>query len=57
MAINNLPASKRVKCLNDGKEFDSTGDAARYYSSSQQCISRVCRGERKHHKQMIFKYI
>jgi hypothetical protein len=57
MAKLNLPASKRVECLNDGKQFDSVGDAARHYSFKANCVSRVCRGERRAHKQMMFQYI
>lgn len=39
------------------KIFNTIKEASDYYSIDDSCISKVCRGKRKHVKKHIFKYI
>lgn len=43
----NIANSKRVKCLNDGKEYESASQAAREIGISGSLIMGCCRGTRK----------
>lgn len=50
--------SKKVICLNDGKEFESASKAAKYYNiKTIQHVHRVCRGERKSTNGYVFKFL
>lgn len=39
------------------KRFNSIKDCSNFYNIDSSCISKVCRGKRKHIKKHIFKYI
>lgn len=47
---------KKVKCINDGKLFASIKKCSEYYSIDSSCISKVCRGKRKHVANLNFCY-
>jgi group I intron endonuclease len=49
--------AKQVKCLTTGEIFKSVAEAAKYFNCKNAHISRVCRGERNHYKQLKFEYI
>lgn len=54
------PSSKAVICLNDGNIFGSVSELIRFYKSNGLSLSKVCsvcRGERKTHHGMIFRYL
>lgn len=54
------PSSKAVICLNDGNTFGSVSELIQFYKSKGLSLSRVCsvcRGERKTHRGMIFRYL
>ena len=50
-------ATKRVKCLETGKIFDSIEDCAKEYNAIATHISRVCKGKRKHTRGYSFEYV
>lgn len=51
------PKNKKVLCITTGKEFISIKEASRELDIAPICISRVCRGERKTAKGLIFKFV
>jgi NUMOD3 motif len=50
--------SKKVICLNDGKEFDSASEASRFYNVSKSALIELCLGKnyRKSVGGLVFKY-
>lgn len=48
--------SKNVICLELNIVFKSASQAARYFNTSQGCISNICRGERKSLSGRSFQY-
>ena len=50
-----LAAMRKVICITDGKIFGSIKEAQVYYNVSH--ISEVCRGKRKHTKNLVFKFL
>lgn len=54
------PSSKSVICLDDGNVFGSVSELVHFYKSKGLSLSRVCsvcRGERKTHHGMVFRYL
>lgn len=54
------PSSKAVICLNDGNIFGSVSELIQLYKSRGLSLSKVCsvcRGERKTHHGMVFRYL
>lgn len=49
--------SKKVLCVTTGEIYASAGEAARILNTHQACISRVCRKEATHHKNLTFRYV
>jgi len=52
-------SAKRVICIDDGLEFESASEAARYYNTAKSAIIELCNGQ-KYRKTVIgkrFKYI
>lgn len=49
--------NKGVICINDNKAFSSIKECARFYNFDESGISKVCKGKRKHYKNMSFKFI
>jgi len=47
----------KIKCLNDGLEYNSINDAAKYYNIYRENIRKVLRGIYKHTDNKIFKTI
>lgn len=47
---------KRIVCLNDNREFESIGSAARFFGISKSNIANVLRGSNKHTGGLKFKY-
>ena len=45
---NGNPRSKKVRCIETGIVYNSVREASRYIGISNQCISRVLNGGRKH---------
>lgn len=50
------PASKKVKCLDDGLIFDSMSEASTYYGIDARRIGDCCRGVRKRTKGRSFSH-
>lgn len=48
---------KRVRCINDGKEFKVLKEAATFYKVDHSCITKVCKGKRKQVKGLKFEYV
>lgn len=48
---------KPVRCLNDGKTYQSASEAARLLGLNDSSVARVCRGEWHHTKGMRFEYV
>lgn len=54
------PSSKAVICLNDGNIFGSVSELIKFYKHIELSLSKVCsvcRGERKTHHGMVFRYL
>ena len=51
-----LGKCKKVRCINDGRIFDSTYDAARFYGLILNSVSYACRAK-KPYKKMKFEYV
>lgn len=49
--------ARRVLCITTGEIFDTATKCAKYYNLCISKICAVCRGERKTHGKMKFKYI
>ena len=50
-------ARKPVKCLDNGKTFESAWEAEQWLGVAQGSVRKVCRGQRKSIKGLIFKFI
>lgn len=50
-------ARRRVKCLTNGKTYNSLTEAANILDCNVSKISLVCKNKRKSHKGMRFKYV
>ncbi len=51
-----IPKNKvRIKCLNDGQEFNSANEAARYYKICVTNIFKILRGEKVYVTELKFK--
>lgn len=48
---------KKVICLNDGRKFNSCGEAEKYYNLCKNSVSRVARGADKSTHGLRFAYI
>lgn len=51
------PKNKKIMCTNTGEEFISIKEASRKLNITSTCIGKVCRGERKHTHNLIFKFV
>ena len=47
---------KPVKCITDGKTFDSIKATAKHYKLDESCITKCCKGSRKSCGKKQFKY-
>ncbi len=56
-ALNRVNRFKSVRCLNDGREFKSGAEAARFYGVHQTMVSSVCLGKRNHTHGYKFEFI
>ena len=54
--INNKATSKKVRCLETGKVFESINDARRIMGLDGSSISKVCKGKNKSTKGYTFRY-
>lgn len=52
-----LSQRKRVVCVNDGREFPSTKEAAEVYGLSKTFISEICRGVKRSSEGYVFRYV
>lgn len=48
---------KRIKCIDDGRTFNSITEASKYYSTEDSSISAVCNGKRKTAGKRKFEFI
>jgi hypothetical protein len=54
---NEMPSlQKPVICITDCIEFKSVSDASRHYNIPKDYVSSVCRGKRKHTRNLVFKF-
>lgn len=57
-AENTHVQAKKVRCIETEMIFDSATKAAQFFGTNNHSnITRVCRGERKHYKQLTFEYV
>lgn len=54
--INNKATSKKIRCLETGKVFESINDAGRIMGLDNSSISKVCKGKIKQTKGFTFRY-
>ena len=55
--LNEMPSlQKPVICITDFLEFKSVSDASRHYNIPKDYVSSVCRGKRKHTRNLVFKF-
>lgn len=56
---NNIVYSqaKRVRCIDTGQEFESVNELCRVLGLDVGCVSQVCLGKRKSHKNLHFEYV
>ena len=52
-----LKNQKKVLCVQENKSFNSIKEAAEYYGIDAGSITKVCKGQRKSCKNLIFKYL
>lgn len=48
-------SAKRVICIDDGLEFESASEAARYYNTAKSAIIELCNGYNKYRKTVVGK--
>lgn len=52
-----LKNQKKVLCVQENRSFNSIKEAAEYYGINAGSITKVCKGQRKTCKKLIFKYL
>lgn len=52
-----LKNQKKILCVQENKSFNSIKEAAKYYGIDAGSITKVCKGQRKSCKNLIFKYL
>ena len=55
----NKAGFKGIACLNDGKEFPSAAEAARYYGVQSNVVLNICKRRQHYHsaKGLVFRYV